>query len=484
MNRKFAPIFALLILALVTLACGLGGGTPEPAPEDTAPLPATDQPAASSPTSPPAKSESGAEEEGPTDYDTVFPLPDDVQNFAGEGGEGKANFQTSLSMDEAIEFYREALADLGLTEYEVLTVVEDDGFSLVFTSWPNGEEVVVQGVDFGDSINVSIRLEEVVDSAATTPPETEPTLGKEQRSDMGGFAFQTIPGYTIEEAFGFASMEAPDADSETGPAVLLIGIVNEESATTKQLYDDFTSDIEVGMQVSKPWEITVGGVTGLAVDISGTVEGKRLAARAIFVAVTPTQTFTAFGVAPSEHWDDELEPLFDAVLASVSFFEPDLSFELPDEGEEGEEIRQWATSATASSEYGNPNWAATQATGAPDTIIEECADLPTAWASQGSDTVEWLELRYDTPVYPTEVNIIQTHSPDQVVMVELIDTEGTYHEVYTGEPENLWEECPYTLSILVWADYQAVGVKITIDQSVIEPTWNEIDAVELVGIGE
>ena len=150
----------------------------------------------------------------------------------------------------------------------------------------------------------------------------------------------------------------------------------------------------------------------------------------------------------------------------------------------GEEISQWATSASASSEYGNPDWAASQATGEPDTIIEECADLPTAWASQGSDTVEWLELYYDTPVYPTEVNIIQTHSPDQVVMVELVDTEGTYHEVYTGEPENLWGECPYTLSILVWADYQAVGVKITIDQSVIPVTWNEIDAVELVGIPE
>ena len=69
-------------------------------------------------------------------------------------------------------------------------------------------------------------------------------------------------------------------------------------------------------------------------------------------------------------------------------------------------------------------------------------------------------------------------------MVELVDTEGTYHEVYTGEPENLWGECPYTLSILVWVDYQTVGVKITIDQSVIDTTWNEIDAVELVGVSE
>ena len=63
----------------------------------------------------------------------------------------------------------------------------------------------------------------------------------------------------------------------------------------------------------------------------------------------------------------------------------------------------------------------------------------------------------------------------------MLDTEGTYHEVYTGEPENLGEEYPYTLSILVWADYQAIGIKIMIDQSVLED-WNETDTVELVGI--
>lgn len=480
MNRKYAPLFVLLIVALATLACGLGGDAVEPTSTTapTEPPSPTDAPA-TSPTSLPTEPTLAPADSG-GNYDTVFPLPDDVQNFGGDGGESDVNFQTSLSMDAAIEFYRQALGDMGLTEYEILTVIEDKGCSLVFTSWPNGEEIVLQGVDLGDTINVSIRLEEIVESAATTPPETEAGLGEELRSEMGGFAFQTIPGYTVEEFFGFTSMEAPDADPDTGPTIMLIGAVVEESSTSEQLYDEFVSDLEAGVEVSEPREVIVGGVPGLAVDVSGTEGGQDFAARIVLVAVSPTQNFTMFGMAPPERWDGELAPLFDAVLDSISFFEPDLSFELP--GEEGEEIRQWATSATASSEYGNPDWAASQATGAPDT--PECGDYATAWASQGSDTVEWLELYYDTPVYPTEVNIIQTHSPDQVVNVELIDTEGTYHEVYTGEPENLWEECPYTLSILVWADYQAVGVKITIDQSVIDPTWNEIDAVELVGVSE
>jgi hypothetical protein len=66
-------------------------------------------------------------------------------------------------------------------------------------------------------------------------------------------------------------------------------------------------------------------------------------------------------------------------------------------------IRQWASSATASSEYGNPDWAAHQATGAPDT--PECGDLVSAWASYDQYTVEWLEVGYATPVVPSEVNI-------------------------------------------------------------------------------
>jgi hypothetical protein len=111
-------------------------------------------PAAPEPTSAPA---------GQSDYDTVFPLPDDVQNFSGGGGEEMVNFQTSLSMDKVVEFYRQAFAERDLTEYELLTTIEDEAFSMVFTGWPNGKELVIQGVDLGGSTNVNIRLEEVVD---------------------------------------------------------------------------------------------------------------------------------------------------------------------------------------------------------------------------------------------------------------------------------------------------------------------------------
>ena len=86
------------------------------------------------------------------------------------------------------------------------------------------------------------------------------------------------------------------------------------------------------------------------------------------------------------------------------------------------EVRQWAASATASTEYGNPEWAASQATGAPN--VTECGDNTSAWASAVANTVDWLDLTYATPVKPYEIDIYQTDNPGQIVKVELISPDG------------------------------------------------------------
>jgi sugar lactone lactonase YvrE len=119
--------------------------------------------------------------------------------------------------------------------------------------------------------------------------------------------------------------------------------------------------------------------------------------------------------------------------------------------------------------------------GEPDT--EECGDYTTAWASASGDSVEWLEVYYDTPVYVTEVNIVQTYNPDQVVEVELVSVDGEYESVYTQEPETVENPCPYVLGLESDpTDYLVQGLRITIDQSILGRGWNEIDAVEMIGI--
>jgi hypothetical protein len=94
-----------------------------------------------------------------TSYDTVFPLPSDVKNFTGAGGENTVNFQTSLNLDELVTFYRQALGDKGLTERAILTAINDKMFSMVFDGWGNGKDFVIQSVQLGPARNVNIRFE-------------------------------------------------------------------------------------------------------------------------------------------------------------------------------------------------------------------------------------------------------------------------------------------------------------------------------------
>jgi polar amino acid transport system substrate-binding protein len=143
-----------------------------------------------------------------------------------------------------------------------------------------------------------------------------------------------------------------------------------------------------------------------------------------------------------------------------------------------EELRQWAFSAQVSSQRGDPGWSAIQATGMPNTL--QCGDFDTAWASASGGGVDWLEVTYSLPVRPSQVRIVQSFGPNQVVKVEVRDTAGTYHTIYSGQPQ-AQAQCPYTLSIPVeGTDYGVVGIKITVDQSAMGG-WNQIDAVELVG---
>jgi hypothetical protein len=150
-------------------------------------------------------------------------------------------------------------------------------------------------------------------------------------------------------------------------------------------------------------------------------------------------------------------------------------------GETPKSIRQWAAAAEASSEWGASDWAASQATGAPNT--PECGDVGTAWAASGQDTREWINVYFTQPVYSKEILITQTYNPDQVVQVDLIDMQGQFVTVYTSQPRKVDSPCPYLLAIPVSrSDILAQGVRITIDQSVLGLGWNEIDAVEIVGV--
>lgn len=140
--------------------------------------------------------------------------------------------------------------------------------------------------------------------------------------------------------------------------------------------------------------------------------------------------------------------------------------------------RQWASSADASSAFGSSDWAATQATGSPNTLT--CGDEVTAWASSSYSGVDWLDVGFTTPVVPTQINIYESYTPGSIVKVEVRDLDGSFHTVYQGTPASV-SDCPRVLTININdIDYKVNAVLISVDQSELN-NWDEIDAVELVG---
>jgi hypothetical protein len=136
----------------------------------------------------------------------------------------------------------------------------------------------------------------------------------------------------------------------------------------------------------------------------------------------------------------------------------------------------WASTATASSEYSSAEYSAMQATGSPDT--PRCEDNPFAWSplTDTSDP-EWLELRYAPATPAIGVRVYEGYvSPGGfVTQVDLIDTAGIYHTVWTGIDTTpcggqfapTWEKTPYDVA----------GAKIHTQA----PGYEEIDAVALIG---
>ncbi len=143
-------------------------------------------------------------------------------------------------------------------------------------------------------------------------------------------------------------------------------------------------------------------------------------------------------------------------------------------------VRQWASSATASSQYGDDGWSAKQATGEPNTTT--CSDQQTAWASAQANEQASLTVKFQKAVVPTQINIYQTYSPGSIVRVEVIDAQtgkATALPDSADKPDNT--PCPGVFSINITDSLSTVnGVVIYLDQSQIGQ-WNEIDAVELVG---
>ena len=155
------------------------------------------------------------------------------------------------------------------------------------------------------------------------PTETKIPLDDEYRSEAGGYSFHPVPGYEFTEDEGFAIMLAPDGNSQNGPTLILSGETTDEELTLDQFFADKAKELaNEGFELSPYEETMVGGLPARSVELSGTQDDVQMGGRVVFVVVDSQRTFLIGGMAPIDRWEDELAPLYEAVLETVEFFEP------------------------------------------------------------------------------------------------------------------------------------------------------------------
>ncbi len=149
------------------------------------------------------------------------------------------------------------------------------------------------------------------------------------------------------------------------------------------------------------------------------------------------------------------------------------------DGREVAATAQWATGAQASSFFSNEQSPAS-VVGPPEENWNFCASSGDVWSPAGTESEEYIDVYYDTPVYAEEINIVQGFAPDTIASIELLDVDGNANQIYRGTPSITGAACPYTLTVTIPpTDYLAQGARIVVAS--VDGEWTLIDAVQLVG---
>jgi hypothetical protein len=145
-------------------------------------------------------------------------------------------------------------------------------------------------------------------------------------------------------------------------------------------------------------------------------------------------------------------------------------------------VAQWASSVLGfSSQYTSGPWSASQAIGQPDTPFY--GDTSSAWAPVPENgTHEFISLGFATPVYASNVTVRETDGNGFVFQLDVIDTNGVAHTVWTGADPSQ-PDAPANFNIqFTPTNYLVQGVTVYVDTDHNLNSWEEIDAVQLAGV--
>jgi len=141
---------------------------------------------------------------------------------------------------------------------------------------------------------------------------------------------------------------------------------------------------------------------------------------------------------------------------------------------------QWATEVIDfSSQYSTSRYSAAQTLDMPNVLTY--GDRATAWtpASQNG-TTEHITVGFPDPVYANGVTIRETNGNGFVTKVEVLDTNGAYHQVWSGTDTSQPGDIVEFKVAFAQTAYLVRGVRVTINTS-HSTVWEQIDAIRLHG---
>ena len=105
-----------------------------------------------------------------------------------------------------------------------------------------------------------------------------------------------------------------------------------------------------------------------------------------------------------------------------------------------------------------------------------------AWIPRKEGPNEFIEVRFARSVAAQQVTVVENFNPGSITKVELVDTKGVHHEVYSNNNPGPLPEAFRTLEIkFPAAEYRTLGVVVRMNTAKVEGV-NQIDAIGIADV--
>ncbi len=105
-----------------------------------------------------------------------------------------------------------------------------------------------------------------------------------------------------------------------------------------------------------------------------------------------------------------------------------------------------------------------------------------AWIPAKDGSNEFIEVRFAKSVLAQQVTVIENFNPGSITKIELIDTKGEHHEVYTNKNPGPLPEAYRTLQVTFKPEkYRTIGARVTMNTAKVAGV-NQIDAIGVANV--